>query len=46
MQYHIYLSCKKNFDENRSLIYSNLTDPVFFELAKSNYEQLKSKQTN
>jgi hypothetical protein len=46
MQYHVYLACNKNLDNNLSLVYSNLTDPAIFALAKLLYEQLKSKQAN
>jgi hypothetical protein len=46
MQYHLYLSCRKKLDQPTALIYSNLTDRLAFNLAKTQYEFQKSGQTN
>jgi hypothetical protein len=46
MQFHLYLSCRKTLDKATALIYSNLTDPLAFNLAQTQYELQKSGQTN
>jgi hypothetical protein len=46
MRYHIYLSSQKKHREHTALVHANLTDPLYFNLAKTQYEQLKSRQTN
>jgi hypothetical protein len=46
MQYHLYLSCRKKLHHATALIYSNLTDPLGFYLAETQYELQKSGQTN
>lgn len=45
MQYHIYLASRKKQEENIALINANLTDPFYFNLAKTQYELQKSNQT-
>jgi hypothetical protein len=46
MQYHLYLSCIENLEHQTALIYSNLTDPLCFSLAQTQYELQKSGQTS
>jgi hypothetical protein len=46
MQYHVYLSCQKKLDQRTALIYSNLTDPLCFTLAQTQYDLQKSGQAN
>jgi hypothetical protein len=46
MQYHVYLSCRKKLDDRTALIYSNLTNPICFNLAKTMYELQIKEQTN
>lgn len=46
MQYHIYNVYRKKEGENVALIYSNLTDAFYFNLAKTQYDLQKSGQKN
>jgi hypothetical protein len=46
MQYYIYLGYRKKKGENIALIYSNLTDPFYFNLAKTQYDLHKAGHTN
>jgi hypothetical protein len=45
MQYHVYLSCRKKMDEHMSLVISNLTDPLLFSLAETQYGLQESGQS-
>jgi len=41
MQYRLYLSASKKSGKQNALIVSNLTDPIFFAMAKVNFEVSK-----
>jgi hypothetical protein len=45
MQYHIYINSRKRVGDRRALHHANLTQPLFFTLAKFHYEQIKSSQS-
>jgi hypothetical protein len=42
MQYQVYLASRKEFGENKALLFANLHDPLHFSLAKTQYELGKS----
>ena len=46
LRYQVYLTCIEKLSENSSLIYSHLTDPTYFTLAKTTYELHITNQTN
>jgi hypothetical protein len=46
LRYRVYLTCIEIRDENTALFYSNLTDPLFFNLARTAYELPITGQTD
>jgi hypothetical protein len=44
MQYQVYLASRKEHGENKALLFANLTDPLHFNLAKTQYELGKSRR--
>ena len=46
MQYHFYLTYRKKQGETVALVHANLTDPFYFNMAKTQYELQKSGQQN
>jgi hypothetical protein len=42
MQYHIYINSRKRVGDRQALYYANLTDPLFFTLAKFHYDEIEA----
>ncbi|MGZ3951502.1 MAG: hypothetical protein ACXVBZ_08900 [Flavisolibacter sp.] len=46
LKYKTYLTCRKKHDESTSLIMSDLTNPLLFNLAEAQYDILTTNQPN